>query len=65
MLVLWINCCRNVYGAMAARMKSFFCSLMDGSAMPMRHPWMGMPLTGNIVIELVCFGAVHSDTQVT
>lgn len=54
---------------MANRVKKFFGSLMDGSAMAMRNqakfnPMLGVPITKDVVIELVCFGAMNSDVQV-
>lgn len=63
-----------MYSAIAAKAKHFFGSVMDGSAMPMAKfkgnspqsigQILGMPITKDVIIELICFGTVHPDAQV-
>lgn len=62
---------RLVYGMCAEQMKLFFASLMDGSAMPRGKPqqrvqsvWLGVPLTADILVEMICFGLTNADLKV-
>lgn len=61
---------RIIYRMAADKVKYYFSSLMEGQTILSRtyaskkSHLLGIPLTTDILIEIVCFGYSHSDTIV-
>lgn len=63
---------RYIYQLCANKMKSFFSSVMNGKIMLTKtysdniskSQSFGIPLSSNILIEIVCFGYPHLDGNV-
>lgn len=61
---------RNVYRMCAQKMKYYFSSLMDGaqilnhSSLRSQTHFLGIPLTVDILIEIICFGCTHQEADV-
>lgn len=65
---------RLAYALCAEQMKLFFGRLLDGSAMPQRNQhqlgqsrvvFLGVPLTVDLLVEVICFGEPSDDAKVS